>query len=255
MAQAYYLEGDFANAAAASRAALDRDAEAGREPSESLLEMLANSAYQQKDDAGFIAALEQLVAHYPKTDHWSDLLRAVRRKPGFAGRLTLELDQLMVATGAMDNAAAFMEAAELALEEGFPGTAQSILDKGYAAGTLGNGAEADRERRLQDMAKRQSSKDRGSLPQLAADAAAAADGLGWVRLGEAYASYGNYDEASAAFEKGLAKGGLKYPEDAKLERGIAERLAGRRATSEMLLKSVAGTDGTRDLAQLWLLKK
>ncbi len=43
-----------------------------------------------------------------------------------------------------------------------------------------------------------------------------------VQVGAAYLSYGQTDKAIADLKKGIAKGGLKYPEEAKLLLGIAQ---------------------------------
>lgn len=253
MAQAYYLQDDFTGAARTGRALLQEDERAGRKTSEAVLQLLASSEYKSKNETGYRDALKRLVASYPKKDYWRDLLASVQRQPGFADRLALDLDRLMAATDTLETPAQYMEAAQLALQEGLPGDAKALLDRGYAAGVLGKGADAERQQRLAAMAGRQSAEDVKILPQLAREADAARDGLAWVKLGEAYASYRRYDEAVAAFEKGLQKGGLKHPEDAKLHLGIAYLQAGKKDKAEAALGAVAGTDGTRELAQLWLL--
>jgi tetratricopeptide (TPR) repeat protein len=253
MAQAYYLQNDFAGAARTSRALQQQDERAGRKTSETVLQLLVSSEYKQKNDAGYRDALKRLVALYPKKEYWRDLLASVQHQPGFSDRLTLDLDRLMAATDTLETQAQYMEAAQLALQAGLPGDAKTLLDKGYAAGVLGKGAGAERQQRLSAMAGRQSADDVKTLPQLAREAEAAPDGLPWVKLGEAYASYRRYDEAIAAFEKGLKKGGLKHAEDAKLHLGIACLQAGRKDKAETVLGAVTGTDGVRDLAQLWLL--
>jgi len=254
MAQAYYVQNDFANAAKTVRAVI-RSAEAtGKAPSENALLMLASSEFKRNDQSAYIDALEQLVAHYPKSEYWRDLLPAIARRPGFAARLTLDLDLLMVATGAMASPDQYMNAAELALAAGLPGAAAAILDQGYATGILGKGGQADRQQRLVAMAKRQSNEDMKGLAQLRGEADAASSGLPWEKLGEAYASYGQYDNAVAAFRKAIEKGGLKYPEDAKLHLGVAYLRAGQRAPAKTTLDSVAGADGIQDLARLWLLQ-
>jgi tetratricopeptide (TPR) repeat protein len=253
MAQAYYLQGDFANAAKTSRAMLLDHEKAGKPTSEAVLQMLVNSEFKQQNHPGYVDALQQLVAAYPKPQYWRQLLSAIERKPGFAARFALDIDRLMVATGAMDAPGQYLEAAQLALEAGLPGDAKSILDKGYAVNLLGKGAGAERQQRLAAMASRQSNDDLKGLPNLAKEADAAATGLAWVKLGEAYASYGRYDDAIAAFQKGIAKGGLKYPEDAKLHLGIAYLQAKQPAKAKEVLSALAAGDGAQDLGRLWLI--
>jgi len=54
-------------------------------------------------------------------------------------------------------------------------------------------------------------------------------------------------------EQGIAKGGLREPEDAKLHLGIAYLAAGQKPKAIQTFKEVGGTDGTADLARLWLI--
>ena len=55
-------------------------------------------------------------------------------------------------------------------------------------------------------------------------------------------------------EQGIKKGGLKRPEDAKLRYGEALIYAGRKDRAVQVLRDVKGTDGTADLARLWVLQ-
>ena len=56
-------------------------------------------------------------------------------------------------------------------------------------------------------------------------------------------------------QQGIAKGGLKRPEDAKLHLGIAQLVAGDNAKAQATLRTVGGSDGTADLARLWELSR
>jgi tetratricopeptide (TPR) repeat protein len=248
-AQAHYLDGKFAEAAAAIRTLLKTE----EKPAEDLLLTLASAESQSGSADGYRDALTRLVSAYPKPAYWSDLVAALQGAPGFPNRLALDLDRLRAATGAMDAPGRYVEAAERALSEGFPGDAKSFLDDGFRAGLLGAGARAEREKRLADMASRQAAEDAKSLDRLAKEAESARDGLAWVKLGEAYASYGQHERAIAAFEKGIAKGGLEHPEDARLRLGVSCLKAGQAARAREVLNSISGGDGAAAIARLWLL--
>lgn len=249
-AQAYYLQNDFADASKTLHAVLQEDDKAGKKPDENLLLTLLNSEFQQKDQAGRIDTLKRLVALYPKPQYWSDLLAAIGKQPGFADRLNLDLDRLKLATGAMTAANDYMEAAQLALLDSLPGDAKAFLDKGYATGALGKDAEAGRETRLATMVSQQVANGSKALPQ---QASAATDANSLERLGETYASYGEYDQAIAAYARALQLGKLTHPEDTKLHLGLAQLSGGHKAKAKDTLGGVGGNDGTRDLAQLWLI--
>lgn len=254
MAQSYYLANDFANAASTIREVLAADERAGKPPDETLLQTLAGSEFKLKNSDGYVDALKRLVASHPKHEYWVDLCQAVQQKPGFAPRLRLDLDRLAVAVGALDKPEQFVDAAQLALEAGFPGDAKTFLDKGYAAGVLGTGPAADRQKRLVDMAKRQSDDDATGLGAQAKEADAAANGIALAKLGEAYTSYGRYDDAIAALDKSMRKGGLANPDDVRLRLGIAYLKAGQAAKAKATLSAVSAADGARELAQLWLIE-
>lgn len=254
MAQSYYLEHDYSDAAKTIVTVLNVEAHSGQPPDEALLLSLAESDYKIKNWHGYIDSLEQLVASHPKHEYWNEVCQAVGQQPGFAPRLQLDLDRLRASVSAMDTAEQFITAGERALALGFPGDAKSFLRKGYAVGVLGKGSEAAREKRLVDLAERQSEEDMQGLPAQADAASASSDGLAFEKLGEAYASYGQYDTAAKAFASSLKKGGLKYPGDAELHLGVTDLAAGRTAQAREILNRVRGADGTEDLARLWLIK-
>jgi len=72
-----------------------------------------------------------------------------------------------------------------------------------------------------------------------------------VRIGMAYTGLGQYDKGIALIQQGIAKGGHKHVDDARLHLGIAYVRAGNRAKANEAFRSVKGTDGAADLARLW----
>ena len=253
--QSQYLSGDYAGATKELVVEVQSDERAGRVPAEDRLKLLLNSAQRINDNGSYVMAMERLVTHYPKKEYWGDLLGRVQRKPNFSDRLALDVYRLMLASGSMRNANDYMEMAQLAVQAGLPGEGKQVVDKGFAAGVLGAGtpAEADRHRRLKDLVNKRTEEDKASLAARQAQAASAKSGNDLVDLGFAQSFNGEPKKAIALMEQGIAKGGLKRADDAKLHLGIAWLMAGETARAQAAFKGVTGNDGTADLARLWSL--
>jgi hypothetical protein len=252
--QAYFLEGNYADAAKAQAEQIDTDGKAGRTPDESQLQLLAACQTRLKDDTGLTATIETLVTDYPKADYWKPLIHGVQVKPGFAaGRLALDLDRFALAAGTLATSAQYLEMAQRALAAGIAGEAKSILDKGYAAGILGTGPEAPREQRLKDLVTKTIMDDQNGL-LTGVPEAATRDANALFATGAKLAGYGQFDKGIPAMEQALDRGGMKRLDDAKLHLGLAYLAAGRKAKALGVLKSVTGADGTADLAHLWVLQ-
>ena len=251
LTQSYYLSGDYADAAHALQAQTASEEKSGKTPAEDELQMLADSELRQNDSAACTATLEELVSWYPKKEYWAQVLARVQRKPGFSDRLSLDVYRLKLVTDNLSGAADFMELAQLALQAGYPAEAKKVLDQGYASGALGSGPEAERHKRLRDLASKQLADDQKALGAVDPQLLKAVDGGPLVNNGYNYVLYGQYDKGIAMIEQGIAKGQLRHPEDARLHLGMAYLLAGRKDDALKALKSVQGADGTQDLARLW----
>jgi hypothetical protein len=251
--QSLYLSNDFAGATREMLAEIKADEAAGKVPGEDRLELLASSYLKAKDEAGYTTALEKLVALYPKKDYWADLINRIQKKPGFASRLSLDVFRLQRSAAGLRDASDFMEMAQLASEGGFPIEAKKILDEGFSANVLGTGPDAARQKRLRDTVNKQAAEDVRVLAQGPSSATAAKDGTGLVNSGLDYVFNGQFDKGLPLMEQGIAKGGLKQPEDAKLRLGMGYYIAGQKDKAIQTLKTVQGVDGTADLARLWVL--
>jgi hypothetical protein len=232
---------------------LGANEDSNRKPSEEELQILANCFLRQKDTGGYVNAIEKLVVHYPKKEYWTDLLSRVQKKPGFSDRLALHVYRLKLATGNLASANDYMEAAQLAVQAGVPAEAKAILDRGYAANALGQGKEGERHGRLRDLVNRNLDESRKARAQDEKEALAAKDGNDLVKVGLNYVYEGNAQKGLQLIEQGIRKGGLKRPEDAKLRLGEAQIQSGQKAKGAQTLREVKGSDGTADIARLWIL--
>jgi hypothetical protein len=251
--QALYLSGDLTKAGKELQAEVKAAEEAGKPPVEQLLQMLADISNRQKDSASFIGAMEKLVTYYPKKDYWLSLMYSLSTKPGLSTQLALDVFRLKMATGTLRTTEEYVEAAQLAIQAGFPAEAKKFIDAGYDAHLMGVGADADRHKRLRDTAAKGLAEDTKTLGQDDARQAAAATGDPLMNTGLNYVHRGQSDKGLPLMEQALKKGGFKRAEDAKLHLGVAQFMAGQKAKATETLRGVKGTDGTAEIARLWVL--
>ena len=249
--QALYLGNNLAEAGRQMSALIEAQEQAGKPAGEDQLQLYASICLKQRDMSCYTVALERLLLRYPKPDYWASAIYDLTKGSGFPGRHALDVFRLRLATRTMRSADEYFEAAQLSLQDGYPAEAKDIIDRGYAAGLLGTGAEADRHRRLRDMAAKALAEDTKTLGQDDAAAAAAKDGTPLMNFGFNYVLRGQAAKGLPMMEQGIKKGGLKRPEDAKLRLGIAQAMAGHTQQAVQTLGSVHGTDGTAELARLW----
>ncbi len=247
--QSYYLGNDCNNVNKMLAGADD----GSRKATEEELQILANCYLRQKDTGGYVNTIEKLVIHYPKKEYWTDLLSRVQKKPGFSDRLGVNVYRLRMATNNLTNTNDFMEMAQLALQAGVPAEAKAIIEKGYTTGMLGKGDQAERHQRLKDLAQRQLDESLKNRAKDEQEALAAKDGNDLVKVGLNYVYEGNPQKGLPLIEQGIKKGGLKRPDDARLRLGEAQLQFGQKQRGVQTLREVKGTDGTGDIARLWVL--
>lgn len=251
-AYAQSQSGDYSAIAKEAQTAIAAAESAGRKPEEGDLLRLADAQQRMNNGAGRTATLDKLLAYYPKKEYWSIFLAQLPRKSGFSDRFSLDVLRLKLATANLAKTDEYMEMAQLALQAGLPTEGRAVVDKGFAAGALGTGEQAERHKRLRDLAIKQEAEAKASIDKQLQEAAAAKDGNGLVQAGYALATMGQHDKGIGLIEQGIAKGGLKRPEDAKLRLGLALLQSGKhKAKAIQTLRSVQGSDGAADLGRLW----
>jgi tetratricopeptide (TPR) repeat protein len=250
LVRSYYLSNDFANAMKLLRPQLEAATKAGKAPSSEDLRLYASAANRVKDDNAYLFGLEQLITYYPNDDYWMDAInRGVVRKPGFQeGNITdvlrLEFAAVKVMTPEM-----YTELAELALKDGFPTEAKKVVDAGFAAGALGTGSSAAQHRQLRDRATKEAANDAKNIASGEASAAKSKTGAGLVNLGWAYVTMDQFDKGIGFIEQGIAKGGLKQPDEAKVRLGMAFLRAGQKDKAIQTFQTVKAGGGLSDIAK------
>jgi|HubBroStandDraft_3_1064219.scaffolds.fasta_scaffold46385_3 uncharacterized phage infection (PIP) family protein YhgE len=253
LGQSYYLKGDYKNTLKFVDAQIDKTIKAGDTPKKETLLLAYSSCQKLADDACQTKSMEHLVQYYPAPDYWSQLLFALRQQSGNNDADTLQTYRLMSEVDVMKTPSDYNEMAQLALEAGSPGEAQSTLQKAFQKNIFADKLTADRNQRLLDNAKKAATTDQATLPRLEKEADAAPTGAKNVGVGLAYLGYGQYDKAADEINKGLTKGGVKDEAQARLLLGIAQLKSGHKDDALKSFKSVKGDPTLERLANLWSL--
>ena len=256
LAQSYYLMDDYKNAASTMGQVVAQTEKAGQTPKENYLQIVLSSHFKQQNNDGIADALKKMVRYYPKPEYWDNLIDISRRKGGGGDRLTLGYYRLMNDVGVLKDKGDYMEMAQLGIEAGVPGESEQIVEKGISSGVLKSEDKTEQGRydRLLAAAKKQAASDRGSLDQQAKEAEKAPNGQVLVGLGQAYLSYGRYDEAIAAIESGIKKGGVTDIDDAQISLGIAHLKKGQKDQARQAFKAVKADSKWASLADLWTVR-
>ena len=254
LAQSYYLKNDCASAAALLQKFSRDDDAKGRVTPETQLQLWANCELKLKHNAELVTALERLVTHYPKKNYWANLVRQIQANPAFSERLALDAYRLQFNAGAIDTPEECLDMVALAMQSGFPAEAKKVLDQCLAEKLLGSAATDVKVKKSQEQVNKGLADDMKSLGQDEQRAAAAKTGVTPVNIGFNFVLHGQYDKGIALIEQGIAKGGLKNPEDAKLKLAVAYLYAGQKDKAMQAFKSIGGSDGSEVLARLWLLR-
>lgn len=252
--QGYYLQGKYAEAARLQQGQINALTRSGKQPREEQLQLLYSCQLKMGDKTGQLATIKQLITYYPKPDYWLNVIDTLRTKPGFSDRLLLDVYRLEFSLGLINKPADAMDMAELEVQSGLQGDAKDTVDKSFAGGLLGTGPEASRHQRLRNLVNKAYADGKATLGKEDAAAASDHDGNHLLALGETYVSYGDFAHGLPMMEQAIAKDDLHHPEDAKLQLGLAYWKAGQTQKAIAQLRTVGGTEGVADLAQLWVLR-
>jgi hypothetical protein len=251
IARAEYLTGKYKDAAAAMNEIVAKQ----EKPDEETLKLQWQFNDKAGDKAGAAKAVEKLVAYYPKPEYWANALASLVNADSKDERLTLNVYRLMLDVGILKRGSDYAEMAEIAFDQGYPGETQTILQKAFAENVFTEQREKDRYQHQLDGAKQRAAADQTALPNQEKDAANAPNGDKLVQVGAAYLSYGQNDKAIANISKGIAKGSLKYPDEANLLLGIAQLRAHNAGEAQRAFEKVSTSTnaGYARLGKLWAL--
>jgi hypothetical protein len=251
--QTQYIAKDYANAAKGFRAQVDAAYAAGHTPSEKTLRLLASSYVESKDDANYNWTLDRLAVGYPKADYWDKEIATAAHAEKFSDRLYVDKYRLRMQLLGGINDDDRLSYAALAGHAGYPEEAKIVLDNAYATKPF-TGADLKEANSLRAEVNKSVASDRAQRAANESSARSAKDGNALVSLGLLETVSGNAQQGAQMIAEGIAKGGIRNPEEAALHLGYAQIRAGHDADAIKTLQAIkSGPGGIVPLAHVWIL--
>ena len=221
MAQLYYQSKDCKNAVAWADKAVAAARKSGETPKEVHLQIKLQCASDSNDNAGTVAALEELVRYTGKNQYWNNLIRFMIQDEK-EDRNLLMMYRVMYNTNSMTAGNYYVEMSQLLLDAALPGEAQSVLEKAFASNMIKDD-QKERTTRLLNAAKTRADTDRKGVAQFETEAGKNKAGEASVKLGEVYYGFGDFQNSVKAIQNGLAKGQVKHLDEAYVYLGLAQQ--------------------------------
>ena len=253
VAQAYYLKNDYKNTKQFTEQYMDSEIKAGKAPKEETILLEQSSCQKLGDDECVTKALEKLVTYHPKTEYWQNLVYSMFQAQNQNDRSLMNTYRLASEVDVLKKPEDYTEMAQLAIEQGSPGEAQKILEKGFQKNVFTDARSQDKNKRLLASAQKAADADKATLAKTGTEADAAPTGDKDVGVGLAYLGYSQYDKAAEFLDKGLKKGSVKNEAEARLLLGIAQLKSGKKDDAMKSFKQVKGDANLERIANLWSL--
>lgn len=259
--RAQYLGGDYKGAVQSMDRAIEEAKATNKPVNETWLQVQLSSYVEMKDNAGVLSSLERLSIQFPKKKYWDDLFRILRRQSDADQRVQFNVYRLMFDAGLLQEPEDYVQSARIALRLGIPGEAVAMLEQGKTRNVFTGETEEERGRQVMQEAKEAAAADRKTLTALEQEARASKNGEADVQLGIAFMSYGQYDKAVEAIQRGQKKGGLKHGSEADLVLGRSLFKLDRKSEAEAAFQRAADAGQRSDnlsrqlgtIANLWLV--
>jgi tetratricopeptide (TPR) repeat protein len=251
LAQSYYYTNDFANAEALANKSLAATP-AGKAPDRGALEIVFGSQLKQNKMADANTTLETIVTWYDEPDEWAQIIGSSIGIRGIKDTEALDIFRLMVPTKAKGAAEDYTTPANIAMTAQLPVEADAFLQAGQDAGKLSNSGATGA---LIAKARAGAAHDRATIAQFDGEARKSPNGELDARLAETYFGYARYDDAIAAAQRALKKGGPKVsPDQMNMIIAMSLTVQGKTADATSAFNAVTGSSpGLAKAKHLWLL--
>lgn len=216
---------------------------------------LARFLYFDKEDFdSALDVLNTLIIYYPKKQYWVQASHLYGEKKDEPRQLALM--EAAYEQGFLDRSSELVTMAYLYLNAEAPYYAGSVIQKGFADELV---EDKSKNYELAGSAWAQAREVAKSIPMMEKAAAKSEEGELYVRLGNVYLDGDQFQKSADSIIKGLNKGGVKRPDQARLALGMAYFNLGDYDEARKAFRA-AGKDGasrkewqrSQEMAQQWI---
>lgn len=247
LAQGYYQLKDYDKALTNINIAIDDFESKGRIPKEQWYN-LARFLYAEKNmTAEATATLRELITYYPKKQYWVQL-----------SFMYSESNQENLQLGAMETAyvqemlekdGEYRNMASLFLNAEVPYKASKVLKKGFEEEIV---EDSSKNWELYAGALRQAQEIQDAIPAMEKAASKSDSGDLYARLGNIYLDADQNKKAIEAINKGLNRGGVKRPDNARLVLGMAYFNTKQYEKARDAFRAAARDERSKKYATQWM---
>ena len=216
---------------------------------------LARFLYFDKEDFdSALDVLNTLIIYYPKKQYWVQASHLYGEKKDEPRQLALM--EAAYEQGFLDRSSELVTMAYLYLNAEVPYYAGSVIEKGFNDELV---EDKSKNYELAGSAWAQAQEVAKSIPMMEKAAAKSEEGELYVRLGNVYLDGDQFQKSADSIIKGLNKGGIKRPDQARLALGMAyfnlgdyneARKAFRAASKEGARRKE--WERSKEMAQQWI---
>tara|TARA_B100001059_G_scaffold197438_1_gene202872 strand:- start:269 stop:1651 length:1383 start_codon:yes stop_codon:yes gene_type:complete len=254
LAQGYYQVKDYNLALKNVETAIGMHEGEGKLPKEQWYNLARFLYFDREDFDSALDVLNTLIIYYPKKQYWVQASHLYGEKKDEPTQLALM--EAAYEQGFLDRSSELVTMSYLYLNAETPYYAGAVMQKGFADELV---EDKSKNFELAGSAWAQAREVAKSIPMMEKAAAKSEEGELYVRLGNVYLDGDQFSKSADSIIKGLNKGGVKRPDQARLALGMAYFNLGDYDEARKAFRA-AGKDGARrkewqrsqEMAKQWI---
>ena len=247
LANGYFQLKDYDKSLSNIQIAIDREEAAGKLPKEQWYNLARFIHFDRDNFREALDILEILIMYYPKKQYWVQASHLYGEEKDEARQLALL--EATYEQNLLDRSQDIVLISQLYLQAEVPFPAALAMEKGLADDIV---EKESKNYELAGVAWRQAQEVTKSLPMLEAAASKSEKGELYARLGNVYLDVDKNKEAVEALKRGLDKGGVKRPDQARLALGMAYFNLGDFNAARRAFREARKDKRARTYADQWL---